>query len=80
MGELHPLAGERVEQRRLETCAAAALDALSAQVVGQDQEAFVPISLKASPVEIELPNGGVFRTRELEYQRPKLEAHIHVRP
>ena len=25
------------------------------------QAAFVPISLKASPVEIELPNGGVVR-------------------
>jgi hypothetical protein len=28
---------------------------------GSGEAAFVPISLKASPVEIELPNGGIVR-------------------
>ncbi len=40
-----PMVAERDDQRRTES----------------GQTAFVPITLKASPVEIELPNGGVVR-------------------
>jgi hypothetical protein len=36
-------------------------DRQQAESEGMDETVFLPISLKASPVEIELPNGGVVR-------------------